>query len=116
VTRSSRLTRNEDIKHVRQEGKSYAHRSIVLYLLPNQNEMNRIAIIAGRSVGGAVQRNLAKRRIRSAFQSIQKELSQGFDVVLIARKAILTWPYSNLLSEINTLFRNSGLLKDKKID
>ncbi|MBG0783470.1 MAG: ribonuclease P protein component [Anaerolineaceae bacterium] len=116
MNRSSRLTRNEDIKHVRQEGQSYAHRSIVLYLLPNQYEINRIAIVAGRSVGGAVQRNLAKRRIRSAFQSIQQDLSQAFDVVLIARKAILTVPYDRLLGEIETLFRKSGLLKDKEID
>ena len=113
MTRSSRLTRNEDIKHVRQEGKSYAHRSIVLYLLPNQLHINRIAIVAGRSVGGAVQRNLAKRRIRSAFQSVRQELSQGFDVILIARRPILTLSYSNLLEGMHALFRKTGLLKDK---
>jgi ribonuclease P protein component len=58
---------------------------------------------------------LAKRRIRSAFQSIQEELVEGFDVVLIARKPILTFPYSNLMDEMKTLFGKAGLLKEKAI-
>lgn len=115
MTRSSRLTRSEDIKNVRQDGKSFAHRSIVLYILPNQYQENRIAIIAGRSVGGAVQRNLAKRRLRSAFQSIRQDIAQGFDVALIARKRILTLPYTNLLNEMRSLFGKAGLLKDKAL-
>lgn len=115
MTRRLRLTRSENIKHVREEGHSYAHRSIVLYFLPNQYQQNRIAVIAGRSVGGAVQRNLAKRRIRSAFQSTQEELVEGFDVVLIARKPILTFSYSNLMDEMKTLFGKAGLLKEKAI-
>lgn len=115
MTRRSRLTRSEDIKNVRQEGKSYAHRSIVLYILPNQHRNNKIAVIAGRSVGGAVQRNLAKRRIRSAFQSIRLDLSQGFDLVLIARKPILTLPYAKLVEEMQHLFGKAGMLKEKAI-
>lgn len=112
MTRSSRLTRSEDIKHVREEGHSFAQRSLVIGCLPNQTSINRIAIIAGRSVGGAVQRNLAKRRMRSAFQSIQRELTEGFDLVLIARKPILTQDYSKLLDEMRALFEKADLMKE----
>lgn len=113
MRRSSRLTRSDDIKSVRQEGHSFAHPSIVLGVLPNQLEKNRIAIVAGRSVGGAVQRNFAKRRIRSAFQGLQTKLHQGYDLVLIARKPILDIHYQLLLETLSSLLERAGLMKDE---
>ena len=113
MKRSSRLTRSEDIKRVRNEGKSFAHPSVVLVLLSNQIEHNRIAVIAGRSVGGAVQRNLAKRRIRSVIQSLAHDLEQGYDILIIARRSILEIEYRSLEEALRRLFGRSGLLKDK---
>jgi ribonuclease P protein component len=113
LKRSSRLTRNDDIKRVRREGLSLAHKTIVLALLPNDIEKNRVAVTAGRSVGGAVQRNLAKRRLRSAFQSLQPRIREGYDLVLIARRLILVSDYQTLLDELRALFERAGLLKEK---
>ncbi len=113
MKQSSRLTRSEDINRVREQGKSFVHTAIVLGRLPNQLNENRIAVIAGRSVGGAVQRNLAKRRIRSAIQSFQGELKQGFDMVVIARKSILAVDYPALVDAMRKLFQQAELMKDK---
>lgn len=112
MKRSSRLSRSEDISRVRREGRSFAHTAIVLGVSPNQLEKNRIAIIAGRSVGGAVQRNLAKRRIRSAFQSFHDQLHQGCDLVIIARKPILTFEYQSLITAMKALLEQAGLMKE----
>ena len=112
MKKSSRLTRSEDISRVRHEGRSFAHAAIVLGVSPNQLDKNRIAIIAGRSVGGAVQRNLAKRRMRSAFQSFQEQLHQGYDLVIIARKPILIFEYQSLLNAVKSLLERAGLMKD----
>lgn len=113
MKRIDRLTRSEDIRRVRQEGHSFAHPSIVLGFIPNQLEKNRTAVIAGRSVGGAVQRNLAKRRIRSAFQGLKGQIVQGYDLVLIARKPILAQPYETLVDSIRSLLGRAGLMKDE---
>lgn len=112
MKRNQRLTRNEDIKRVRKEGDSIAHPFIVLGFSPNQLERNRTAVIAGRSVGGAVQRNLAKRRIRSAFQGLMNEIDQGYDLVLIARKPILELKYELLVGSLRSLLDRAGLMKD----
>jgi ribonuclease P protein component len=112
VKRNQRLTRSEDINRVRKEGTSYAHPSIVLGFLPNKLVHNRTAVIAGRSVGGAVQRNLAKRRIRSAFQGLTAEMNQGYDLVLIARKPILELQYKLLVGSLRSLLDRAGLMKD----
>jgi ribonuclease P protein component len=84
----------------------------VLGILSNGINQNRIAVIAGRTVGGAVQRNLAKRRLRSAIQCFFSDLNKGYDMVLIARQSILTIKYDVLVSALKTLLNRAGLLKD----
>lgn len=112
MKRSSRLTHSEEIYRVRQQGKSYVHDAIVLGVRPNQFNHNRIAVIAGRSVGGAVQRNLAKRRIRSAYQELIPQVQQGYDLVIIARKPLLDFVYGHLVEALERLLDQAGLLKD----
>jgi ribonuclease P protein component len=112
LKRSFRLTRNEDIKSVRQEGITIAEEAIVLGFKSNDLERNRIAVIAGRSIGGAVQRNLAKRRMRSAFQCFQPMLVEGYDIVIIARKHILEIEYQALVDALRSLLEKAGLLKE----
>jgi ribonuclease P protein component len=112
VRRKFRLTRNGDIYRVRQEGRTLANVFLVLGFLPNELEQNRIAVIGGRAVGGAVQRNFAKRRIRAAFHDLQTELAQGYDLVLIARKPILNVDYQTLVDGMRALARQAGLMKD----
>jgi len=98
---------------VRQEGRSLANAILVLGFLPNYLKQNRVAIIAGRSVGGAVQRNFAKRRLRSAFQNLILELNLGYDLVLIARKPILVVDYSIIVNGLRNLAQQAGLTKDE---
>ncbi len=113
MKRSFRLRRSEDIKSVRKKGTTIAHEAIVLGFKSNDLDINRIAVIAGRSIGGAVQRNLAKRRIRSAFKCFHSELIKGFDIVIIARKHILEIEYQALLNALRSLLDKAGLLKEK---
>lgn len=113
MKRRFRLTHSEEIYRVRHQGKSFVHDAIVLGVRPNQFDHNRIAVIAGRSVGGAVQRNLAKRRMRSAYKNLSKQMRQGYDLVIIARRPILDFVYSHLVDALEKLLDKAGLLKDK---
>lgn len=112
MNRRFRLTQNEAVNRVRQEGHSFVHEAIVLGTLQNQLDQNRIAVIAGRSVGGAVQRNLAKRRIRSILRELLPEMEEGFDLVAIARKPILQKDYAGLEQIIRKLLDQAGVTKD----
>ena len=111
MKRLYRLTRSEDINRVRQKGKTFVHKVVVVGVKPNQLGKNRIAVIAGRSLGGAVQRNQAKRRIRSAIQSLFADLKQGYDIVIIARKLLLDTDYAELLTALRKLLSQAELMK-----
>lgn len=65
---------------------------------------------AGRSVGNAVQRNRAKRRLRAAIQPLLAELKPGWDTILIARQPSLSAPFLELQVALRQLSVRAGLL------
>ena len=111
-----RLTRSEDIKRVRQEGQSLANAIFVIVFLPTLKDQTRIAVVAGKSVGGAVHRNFAKRRIRSALQYLIPVLNPGYDLMIIARKPILQVEFQVVSKKLKDLIQRAGLLKEYRID
>jgi len=111
LKRSCRLSKSNDIDRVRRNGQTYANKFIVLGVLCNQLKENRITVIAGRSVGNAVERNLAKRRIRSAYTNLQVDIDQGFDLVIITKRQLLSADFRLLKSSLEMLLYKAGLMK-----
>ena len=63
----------------------------------------RVGFTASRGVGGAVERNRAKRRLRAAAAALLPLYGQaGNDYVLVARTATLTRPFDGLLDDLKT--------------
>ena len=58
---SESLKRNSDFQRVYREGKSYANRYLVLYVLQNQTERNRLGISVSKKVGNSVVRHRMAR-------------------------------------------------------
>jgi ribonuclease P protein component len=57
--------------------------------------VTRLGLVAGRKVGGAVERNRAKRRIRHAMRAANPPI--GLDVVVIASAAVVSAPFDELV-------------------
>jgi ribonuclease P protein component len=110
VKRNYRLTRSTDFKRVRRLGKSFAHPLVVLVVLPDHVEQTRIGIAAGRSVGNAVKRNYAKRRLRAVLQPYHRSLAPGRKVVLLARQPIQAAEYDEIDNAVRGLLIRAGLL------
>jgi ribonuclease P protein component len=112
VERKFRLTRSTDLQRVRRFGKSYAHPLLVLVAFPNPEPAVRCGVVAGRSLGNAVQRNRAKRLLRSLVQPYLPVLRNGWDLVLIARQPMLEASFPHLQVAFRTLLQRAKLLKE----
>lgn len=110
MQRKFRLTRFTDIKRVRRTGKSYAHPFVVLVVQANEIHKVRVGVTAGRSVGGAIQRNKAKRLLREAIRPLLSDLSPGWDLVLIARSSILTASLQDIRKELTSLLHRTQIV------
>jgi ribonuclease P protein component len=61
----------------------------------------RVGYTASRKVGGAVERNRAKRRLRAAAAALLPLYGQeGNDYVLVARRETLSRPFDGLLADL----------------
>jgi ribonuclease P protein component len=115
MKRKFRLRKSSDFKRVRRLGKSYAHPFIVLIKNPNQADITRIGISAGRSVGNAVNRNRTKRRLREIVRPRVPKIEEGWDIVVIARKPIQNASQIELQDAFEELIDKAQLTKDQHV-
>ena len=111
MNRRFRLNKQTDFERVRRNGPSFSHPLLVLITLPNELEISRFGVSAGRSIGGAVQRNRAKRRLRAILVGLVPAVQTGYDLVFLARKPIHASTGDELYQAVRGLLKRSGLLK-----
>jgi len=75
---------------------------MVVFVAPGHG---RCAVVASRKVGGAVERNRAKRVLREAWRMIAVEPPTAIDVVLVAREGIRGVKTQGLIVEMTELLR-----------
>ncbi len=96
---------------MRRLGESYTHPLVVLIAFPNGKYISRIGFAGGRSLGNAVRRNRAKRRLREAMRPLSAQLADGFDVLLLARAKILEVEFTEVEAALKQLLLSAGLDK-----
>jgi ribonuclease P protein component len=71
---------------------------------------SRLGVITSRKVGGAVERNRARRLLRESFRRHQLELSKPVDLVLVARPSIAGKSFMQVEREFLLALGKAGLL------
>jgi ribonuclease P protein component len=95
------LRRQSDIRGVREQGRRLDCRAFTLWWRhrgdTGDQKTPRVCVIASSAaVGGATQRNRAKRRLRELFRHHQTAVPAGCDLLMIARAAAVDWPMAEL--------------------
>ena len=108
-----RLTGQADFRRVRRTGTSYSHPLFVLVVSASELPAVRLGVSASRSMGTAVRRNRAKRRLREAFRPLMPDLPGGWDLVVVARPALLEADWPALQAAARHLVKRAGLQRSE---
>jgi ribonuclease P protein component len=98
---AERIRRRAEFKQIYDRGLKVHSRYTTVFFLANSLGVGRLGIAATRKIGGAVQRNRAKRLIREVFR--RNKLAPGFDVVVVPKRELLDASLSTLEADYRNL-------------
>ena len=92
--------------------RNFVGRYMVFWLREGADAALRLGVVTSKKVSNrAVDRNLARRRLREIFRQHRAELSGPVDLVIIARRNLLSASYVDVEREFLWLAEKAGLLK-----
>ena len=108
---SDSLKKNDDFKNVYKKGKSYANKYLVMYVLKNNKEVNRIGISVSRKVGNSVVRHRVTRLVRESYRLHENIFNSGLDIVVIGRNNAKSASYAEIESALLHLGKLHHIIK-----
>ena len=113
MDRKDRLNHTIDIQRVRRNGKSVAHPLFVLVYLRDRSVDNApVGVIASKAVGGAVERNRAKRVLRSAATELHENIQGDVMLLLLARQQILDHDAPEITEILAQQLKRAGIYRE----
>ena len=100
---------NSDFRRAYARGKSYHDPALVTIVMKNRAGICRVGITTGKKIGGAVQRNRARRIIRAAFSELAPDVKPGFDIVFVARTRTCSLKSTDILRVMKRQLRSAKL-------
>ncbi len=108
------LKENHLFRKTYKSGKHKGSETVTVYVLkdkqaalirkkdPLKRKLNRLGISASKKIGGAVQRNRAKRVVREAYRTIDKTIGikKSFLIVVVPREKAVKCPMGKVLSDL----------------
>jgi ribonuclease P protein component len=107
--RNQRLIRSAHFDEAFAGRNKHVGRFMIMWLRSADDASLRLGVITSRKVGGAVQRVRARRLLREVFRRNRHTLTGSFDILLVARAALLKATTLELENEFLTLAAKAGL-------
>jgi len=113
---------NNDFIHIKKDyefrraynkGKSFVAPLLVVYCLKRRQHCIRVGITTGKKVGNAVHRNRARRVIRESCRHLLPDISEGWDLIFVARTRTAEVKQQEVEKEMLNLLKKAGVIKIK---
>lgn len=113
--KSAHLLKHADFRRVYENGKRHFSGNLTAFYLRRPAEANsadagavRVGFTVGKPLGGSVERNRIRRRVREAVRShmtLLGGISEPLDIVINPKKSVLKVEFSVLSEEVSRAFQ-----------
>ena len=90
------IKKTREFQKVYRNGKSFANKYLVMYILKNERTENRLGISVSKKVGNSVVRHRLTRLIRESYRLNKDLFIKGIDIVIVARTGAKDIDYSKV--------------------
>jgi ribonuclease P protein component len=104
------LSRPGDFARLADGGVGRTHPLLVGRFIRTDLDHTRFGLATGRRLGGAVIRNRVRRRIREVLRAMAPSFQPGWDVLIIARPAIVGADHDALVGALGRVLGSGGVL------
>ena len=108
------IKKNSDFQNIYRNGKSYANRLLVMYVMRNGGESNQLGISVSKKVGNSVVRHHIARLMREIFRLNNEKIETGLNIIVVARTAAAASDYKHLEGAYMHLCGLHHILKESK--
>lgn len=96
MNKTESLKKTYQFGHVYNEGISRANKNLVMYVLDNESDSNRLGISVSKKVGNSVVRHHMCRLIREVYRLHENMFNSGLDIVVVVRKGSAKCSYKEI--------------------
>ena len=104
LPKQMRLLRSVDYRKVYAKGRRRSLDFLVAFALANGKSLSRIGFTVPRAVGGSVERNRIKRRLRETTRKHLAELGPGWDIVFNVRQSAKQAEFATIEHAVRRFF------------
>ena len=106
-----RLKKNMEFKKVYSVGKKYWNRNFILFTKKNDLDETRVGFTITKKHGNSVVRNRIRRRMKEAYRLNLSHIKDGYDLVFIPKRNIVSISYGELENSMIHIMKISGVLE-----
>jgi ribonuclease P protein component len=99
-----RIRRKKDFLSLYKKGSRFRGRYFNLVYLPSSLGYSRVAVVASKKIGGAVERNRIKRWMRENFRMNKRLIEEPTDIIVIARPEIRVAVRAEVMAALDAAF------------
>ena len=103
-----RLTASRSFDYLYRHGAVYKNALLILYVAKSKIPLPKVGFSVGKKVGGAVQRNRTKRRLREAFRLELGKVAKNRSYVVVARTGSAERTYDELKTALIALLKQAN--------
>ena len=104
------IKRSGEFSRAYAKGKSSVHPLVVTYVFKRRRGGVRVGITTSKKIGGAVERNRARRIIKAALAALPLDAEKSVDLVFVARAATTRAKSTQLEPVLQKQLAAAGLL------